>query len=63
MQSGVGGRGHDASSPASSLLSTVETGVGATAAFLVGGWGLCNKGKKKVSNIVKVLPFLLTSVP
>lgn len=32
--------GDDASSPASSLLSTVETGVSASAAFLVSGWGL-----------------------
>lgn len=39
---GGGGLGHNASSPASSLPSTVEAGVGATAAFLVSGRGLCN---------------------
>lgn len=66
MQTGVGQRGHDASSPTSCLLSTVETGVGATAAFLISGRGLCNtKGQKekKVSNTVEVLPHLKASVP
>lgn len=35
----VDGHGHSASSPPSSLLPTVEAGVGATAAFLISGWG------------------------
>lgn len=44
------GRGHDASSPASSLLSTVDTGVGAAAAFLVSGWGLWKTQRQKIVN-------------
>lgn len=46
MQTGVGGRGHDAS-PASSLLSAVDTGVDTTAAFLVRGWGLYNTQRQQ----------------
>lgn len=49
VQTGGDGRGHDASSPASSLLSTVETGVGATAAFLISGWRLCDTQRQKKS--------------
>lgn len=57
VQTGVGGRGRDASSPASSSsLYTVETGVGVTAAFLVSGRGLCDKGKIQIKSVIIFFP-------
>lgn len=48
--------GHNASSPASSLLSTVETGVGTTAAFLISGWWLCNTHRQNKMLVIKSSP-------
>lgn len=36
--------------PVSSLLSTVETGVGTTAAFLITRWGLWNTQRQRKVN-------------
>lgn len=41
--------------PVSSLLSTVETGVGTTAAFLITRWGLWNTQRQRKTGLDKSL--------
>lgn len=40
--------------PVSSLLSTVETGVGTTAAFLITRWGLWNTQRQKKKTVNRI---------